>query len=190
MTELSISSRISFECPSSISFAIFGELTRISTTGMRPWPSIRSMSCIETDRAQDEGDLPPDLVLLAVGQLSMMRSIVCAALFVWSVEKTRWPVSAAVMAVCIVSQSRISPTMMTSGSCRIAFRSASWNEIVSVPTSRWQTDPRLSWKRYSIGSSTVTTWTGCRSVIPLMMPASVVDLPEPVGPVTRTRPAG
>ena len=55
-----------------------------------------------------------------------MRSIVWAALFVWSVEKTRWPVSAAVIAVGIVSQSRISPTMMTSGSCRITLRSASW----------------------------------------------------------------
>ena len=54
-----------------------------------------------------------------------MRSIDCAALLVCSVEKTRWPVSAAVMAVCIVFQSRISPTMMTSGSCRNMFFRAS-----------------------------------------------------------------
>ena len=31
-----------------------------------------------------------------------MRSIDWAALLVWSVEKTRWPVSAAVITVCIV----------------------------------------------------------------------------------------
>ena len=66
----------------------------------------------------------------------MMRSIVCAALFVCSVEKTRWPVSAAVSTVCIVSTSRISPTMITSGSWRMALRSASRKLGVSVPTSR------------------------------------------------------
>jgi len=39
-----------------------------------------------------------------------MRSIVWAALEVWSVPKTRWPVSAEVMAIPIVSKSRSSPT--------------------------------------------------------------------------------
>ena len=46
----------------------------------------------------------------------MMRSIVWEALFVCRVENTRCPVSAAVMTVPIVSGSRISPTMITSGS--------------------------------------------------------------------------
>ncbi len=54
-----------------------------------------------------------------------MRSIDWAALFVCRVEKTRWPVSAAVITVCIVCQSRISPTMITSGSCRNMFLRAS-----------------------------------------------------------------
>ena len=55
----------------------------------------------------------------------MMRSIVCGASWVWSVAKTRWPVSAAVSAVPIVSLSRISPTRITSGSWRsAAFRPA------------------------------------------------------------------
>jgi hypothetical protein len=40
-----------------------------------------------------------------------------AASLVWSVEKTRWPVSEAWIAISAVSRSRISPTRMTSGSC-------------------------------------------------------------------------
>jgi len=41
-----------------------------------------------------------------------------AASFVWIVESTRWPVSEAWIAISDVSRSRISPTMMTSGSWR------------------------------------------------------------------------
>ena len=53
----------------------------------------------------------------------MTRSMVCGALCVCRVAKTRWPVSAAVRAVEIVSRSRISPTRITSGSWRrAAFR--------------------------------------------------------------------
>ena len=48
----------------------------------------------------------------------MIRSIVCGASWVCKVAKTRWPVSAAVSAVAIVSVSRISPTRITSGSWR------------------------------------------------------------------------
>ena len=40
----------------------------------------------------------------------------------------------------------------------------------------------------SIGSSSVTTWTGWVSLISLSNAASVVVLPLPVAPVTRTRP--
>ena len=54
----------------------------------------------------------------------MMRLIVSVASSVCSVENTRWPVSAACIAVSIVSMSRISPTRMTSGSWRSALRSA------------------------------------------------------------------
>ena len=120
----------------------------------------------------------------------MMRSSVCAALFVCSVESTRWPVSAAVSTVCIVSTSRISPTMITSGSWRIELRSASLNVGVSVPTSRCEIAAVLSWKRNSIGSSIVTMCTGSRSESSTIIAARVVDLPEPVGPVTITSPSG
>ena len=47
---------------------------------------------------------------------AMIRSIVCAVSCVCNVAKTRWPVSAAVSAVEIVSRSLISPTRITSGS--------------------------------------------------------------------------
>ncbi len=85
-----------------------------------------------------------------------MRSTVWVALLVCRVENTRCPVSAAVITVAIVSGSRISPTMMTSGSWRITLRSASGKLGVSVPTSRCEIEATLSVKRNSTGSSMVT----------------------------------
>ena len=120
----------------------------------------------------------------------MMRSIVCGALWVCSVAKTRWPVSAAVSAVEIVSRSRISPTRITSGSWRSAARSASEKDGASTPTSRWLTMQRLWACRNSIGSSIVMMCSVRVRLIESIIAASVVDLPEPVGPVTRTRPRG
>ena len=72
-----------------------------------------------------------------VGNASTIRSIVSAAPVVCSVPKTRWPVSAAVIAAAIVSRSRISPTRITSGSWRSARRIASAKLGTSSPTSRW-----------------------------------------------------
>jgi len=46
------------------------------------------------------------------------------ASFVCRVESTKWPVCAALIAISAVSRSRISPTMMTSGSCRTKARNA------------------------------------------------------------------
>ena len=120
----------------------------------------------------------------------MIRSMVWLALLVCSVENTRCPVSAAVMTVDTVSRSRISPTMITSGSWRMVLRSASRNAGVSVPTSRCETVAMWSVNRNSIGSSIVTTWQGRVCAMSWMIAARVVDLPEPVGPVTSTRPAG
>src|SRR3954468_13302767 len=122
------------------------------------------------------------------GKTSMMRSMVCGALCVWSVAKTRWPVSAAVSAVEIVSRSRISPTRITSGSWRRAPFSAAANVCASEPISRWLTMHFLCEWRNSIGSSTVMMCSSRDSLIASIMAASEVDLPEPVGPVTRTRP--
>ena len=54
------------------------------------------------------------------GSMPMSRRRVTAptAVFVCSVDNTRWPVSDACTAICAVSRSRISPTMTTSGSWR------------------------------------------------------------------------
>ena len=88
----------------------------------------------------------------------MMRLMVSVASRVCRVDITRWPVSAAVSAVSMVSRSRISPTRMTSGSWRSALLSACPKLMVSTPTSRWFTIERLSRMRNSIGSSMVMMW--------------------------------
>ena len=120
----------------------------------------------------------------------MMRLIVCAAELVCRVAKVRWPVSAMRSADSTVSRSRISPISTTSGSCRSAERSAFAKLWVSACSSRWLTMHFLWLCRYSTGSSMVTMCS-LRSRLTLSsMAASVVDLPEPVGPVTRIRPRG
>ena len=79
-----------------------------------------------------------------------------AASFVCSVENTRWPVSAAWTAFSAVSRSRISPTMMMSGS---------WRRIVRSVLAEGDADLRLhaTWLKLSwtisMGSSMVTTFT-------------------------------
>ena len=50
------------------------------------------------------------------------RVIAVGASFVCNVESTKCPVSAACTAISAVGRSRISPTMMMSGSCRINVR--------------------------------------------------------------------
>ena len=69
----------------------------------------------------------------------MILPIDFAAPLVWSVAKTRWPVSAAVKASEMVSRSRISPTRITSGLSRRADLSADLKSGVWAPTSRWST---------------------------------------------------
>ncbi len=58
------------------------------------------------------------------GKKSTMRLTVSVASMVCSVERTRCPVSAAASAAATVSMSRISPMRITSGSSRMAARSA------------------------------------------------------------------
>ena len=80
--------------------------------------------------------------------------------------------------------------MITSGSCRNMFFNASAKSGVSVSSSRCETAAFPSANRYSMGSSMVTMCT-CRCSMTLFrIAARVVDLPDPVGPVIRTRPAG
>src|SRR5216117_2953320 len=90
------------------------------------------------------------------------------------------------MAISAVSRSRISPTMMMSGSCRRMERSAAANVSPILGFTGICVTP-ATW--YSTGSSTVTILTPgwfSRSSAPY----SVVVFPEPVGPVTRRMPCG
>ena len=59
---------------------------------------------------------------------------------------------------------------------------------MSSPISRWLTMQPRSWWTNSIGSSIVTMCCLRPRFILSIIAASVVDLPEPVAPVTRTRP--
>ena len=112
------------------------------------------------------------------------RAMVCGASLVCSVDSTMWPVCAALMAISAVSRSRISPTMITSGSWRRKLRSAAANVM-----------PRLmficTWlmpgTRISTGSSTVEMLR-CSSLRMFSAVYSDTVLPEPVGPVTSTMP--
>ena len=108
----------------------------------------------------------------------------------WTVEKTRCPVSAAASAMRIVSGSRISPTTMTSGAWRMAARSAVGKSGASTPISICSTRLERCGCSYSTGSSIVTMCRASRRLISSTSAASVVVLPEPVGPPTRTRPRG
>ena len=74
------------------------------------------------------------------GNMFTMRSTACTEPDVWTVLMTRCPVSAALMAVAMVSGSRISPITITSGFSRSALRSAEENPPSRcVLISRWET---------------------------------------------------
>ena len=118
--------------------------------------------------------------------ISMRRPMPLGASRVCSVESTRWPVSAASTAMCAVCLSRISPTMITSGSARSIERSPASNVTPALGAICICLMPAIL---CSTGSSIVRMlrW-------PLLSKPSaayrVVDLPEPVGPVTSTAPLG
>src|SRR3989338_7370509 len=86
----------------------------------------------------------------------MIRWGVEAASLVWMVDRTRWPVMAAWVAISAVSLSRISPTMMMFGSCLKIDRRplAKVNSILGL-TWLWL----IRGMRYSIGSSMVEMFT-------------------------------
>ena len=94
--------------------------------------------------------------------------------------------SAALTATSAVSGSRISPTRMTSGSCRSSERSAAANvRPIGSRICTWLTPRRLN----STGSSAVMTLTP--GVLSLAIDEySVLVFPLPVGPVTSTMPHG
>src|SRR5688572_5292028 len=175
---------------SRIRLRIAGVPTMISCAATRPAPSLVLSRACEITAGSDSDSIARIISFSSAGNTSMMRSMVFAAELVCNVPNTRWPVSAAVIARRMVSRSRISPTRMTSGSSRSALRSALLNDSVCGPTSRWLIRHFFDSCTNSIGSSTVRMWPCSFSFLWLTMPASVVDLPEPVGPVTSTTPRG
>ncbi len=68
--------------------------------------------------------------------MSTSRAIVLGQSLVCSVENTRCPVSAARTEICAVSRSRVSPTRITSGSCRRNDRSTAAN-VRPTPSLIW-----------------------------------------------------
>ena len=162
----------------------------ISCAATRPPPSLVLHSVWAMIARIDSEIIARIISFSAAGKTSTMRSMVFAAELVCSVPNTRCPVSAPVSARRIVSRSRISPTKMMSGSSRSALRKALANDSVCGPTSRWLIRHFFDSCTNSIGSSMVRMWPCSFSLIWLTIAASVVDLPEPVGPVTRTMPRG
>ncbi len=88
--------------------------------------------------------------------MSSRRFTVDGASLVWTVESTMWPVSADCIAMRTVSTSRISPTMMMSGSWRTMERRA-LAKVSSICGFTWIWLMPGIW--YSTGSSTVTIFT-------------------------------
>ena len=162
----------------------------ISIAMMRLRPSVLRSSTCESTPSSVVDSCMRTCCCWCGGNTSMTRSTVSGPPVVCRVASTRWPVSAAVIAAEMVSRSRISPTRMTSGSWRRTRLSAEANECVSSPISRWLTYAFLLRCMNSIGSSIVMMWTGRVVLMWSTIAASVVDLPEPVGPVTSTRPRG
>src|ERR1039458_9443159 len=114
-----------------------------SITAMQSLQMRRTRRCAQmrwTDVATRNGSMP----------MFIRRVMVSGAPLVCSVESTRWPVSAALMAISAVSKSRISPTRMMLGSCRRNDRraAAKFNPICSFICT-WLTPP--NWN--STGSS-------------------------------------
>ena len=104
--------------PSRIRFWIAWVTIMTSAATTRPWPFARTRSCWLRTAFRVVESCRRIWPCRASGNTLTIRSIESTALFVCSVAKTRWPVSAAVSAVSIVARSRISPIRMMSGSSR------------------------------------------------------------------------
>src|SRR5438270_88041 len=165
-------------------------LMSTSAAGTRPRPSLRGTRRSETIAWSAVDKRCRISSCWCGGKNEITRLTVCVASVVCSVENTMCPVSAALSAVSSVSMSRISPIRMRSGSCRSTCRSAELNVSVSLPTSRCEMLACWSRCRNSIGSSIVMMLTRRFVLTWLIMAASAVDFPEPVTPVTSTRPRG
>ena len=110
--------------PSRMRLRMAGVTIISSHASARPMPSRRGSSCCDSTATSVVDSCMRTWRCKPSGNTSTMRSMESAALFVCSVASTKWPVSAAVSAVWMVSRSRISPTRMMSGSSRNTARRA------------------------------------------------------------------
>jgi hypothetical protein len=110
--------------------------------------------------------------------MSIIRDTLLAAPEVCRVAKTKFQVSAALIANLKVSKSLISHNIITSLACLNAYFKPLSNDNVLVPTSLCSINDFLFLTTNSIGSSTVTI---CFDKLELMVSinaANVVDLPD------------
>gem|GEM_PF-3321075 len=126
-----------------------------STAGTRPSPSALRIRCWEITAVREMESWERTLSPCPAGNESRIRLIDWTTSPVCRVESTRWPVSAAVIAMEIDSVSRISPTRIRSGSCLKASRRARGKETASRPTSTCSTSEVSEKCSYSTGSSMV-----------------------------------
>gem|GEM_PF-1339670 len=119
------------------------------------------------------------------GKKDINLFIVLDAEFVCKVLKTKCHVSAKFNTDSAVSLSRISPTNNISGSCLIADLRAFSKDQVSCPISLCDTIHFFGSKTYSIGSSIVIKFSGLSPFISSSIATRDVDLPLPVGHVTK-----
>ena len=133
----------------------------------------------------DSANLSLTLSWISGGKNEIYLLTVLAAELVWSVENTRCPVSAKLNTDSAVSLSRISPTKMMFGSSLIADLKAFANDRVSCQISLWEMIHFFGSKMNSIGSSIVIRFWLLVSLRWSSIATNDVDLPEPVGPVTR-----
>ena len=161
---------------------------RISSAATRPLPSAVLRSCWATMPARLSASMPRTWGCSSAGKELMMRSMVAGALLVCTVANTSTPKLASCSASFIVSLVRSSPMRMTLGSSRPAERMAVAKLEAWVPTSRCVTWDFADSCTNSTGSSMVRMCAGRVWLMWWIIAASVVDLPQPVGPVTSTRP--
>ena len=160
----------------------------ISAQSERPVRSLHGTSCWVITTFRFAASRSRTCCCSIASNALIRRETDSAAPDVCSVANVRCPVSASVSAASMDVRSRISPNSTMSGSSRRTARRALWKLSVSCPTSRCETRHFAETCRYSTGSSMVKR---CSSRVLLMrsrMLASVVVLPLPVAPVTRTSP--
>ena len=100
-------------------------------------------------------------------------------------SKTKCPASVAVKAKLIVSGLSFHQLTTSGSSLNAAFNAAA-KDLVCLPTSRCEIILLLSLWINSTGSSTVIIFAVLVLLISFTIAASVVDFPDPVGPVTKT----